>query len=380
MKIGFLHSVKLHLGNIANAKLSRVMYEDWKVNPRGWFYSHFYGQHTSRDELRGLIYNYRTYSRELQDLDEYDLIALSLNFDTYHSDFHKFVTDVINKLYYYMPILHQKEVIIMAGNETFEKRRSAEKVFETCFDTKKGIEKSVKPNLPVCGWNQKIYTSGEKKAFNKLLNSELMKSVCKYIGYQSLGTHPTVLHDIIYTIKDKGFEPIDVEMGTKFDNFQIMLSLFNINKFSGVDKIFLLTPYISKELANYNKIFKNYALCINGRQKEKFEIIRHIQQYKDKKEEVLNKMFDDIVLGIIYKYGTRGWGVKRIQKIFNIWIEEWHDNYQGIAQIEEDGLFGSNTKKAITDYQKHMMLTIDGIAGSETLTSMFNFMLNRFNK
>jgi len=375
MKIGFLHSVKLHLGNIANAKMYRIGYDEWKINRIHW-YTFFYGEKTDRKELRGLIYNYRPYYKEFEDMLDYDTIFLSLNFDVYHSDFHKFVTDVINYLYN-ARYLHSQQVIIGAGNEVFEKRGSAEKVIQTTRDVKQGVKNSVKPNLPVCCWNQKVKTTDEMKAFVDVINNSVIKSTCKYVGYQSLNTSPNTLNEVISLIKEENYEPVDVELGTVTSDFSTIKELFNIDRANQVKTVFILTPYVTRQLANYSKVWGNYALQIGEKQKDKYKIINYVQQFKtftENEQEVFNKMWDDLIFGVIYKYGTRGIGVKRIQKIFNLWIEINNE------KIDEDGLFGSQTKEAIKYYQQVNDLQIDGIVGRETLTSMMNFILDRYKK
>jgi len=378
MKIGFLHSFRTNLGNIANAKMYRIMYEDWKRSPDYWL-RRYYGEETDRYVLRGLIYNHREYHEEFQDFNNYSLIALSLNFETYAPDFSKFVTAVINDLYKNFPILHQKEVIIMAGNEVFEKRGSAEKVVRTTWDTKMGTLSSVNPNIEVCSWNEKIRTSEEKKAFEEVLDNQQHKSACKYVGIQSLETTPETMRYYTQLAQSKGYEVIDVELMTKTYRLSEIKVKFDNDKLLRIDKVFIGCPYISEQLADYNDMFNKYALSIGDFKKDKFKLVQYIQQFReDEQEEEMNKMFDDILLGICYVKGTRGWGVKRIQKIFNIWAKETFNNLE--FHLIEDGLFGSKTKNMLQFYQTENFLTIDGIAGRETLTSMFNFMLKRYDK
>lgn len=380
MKIGFLHSAKLNLGNIANAKIYRIMYEDWEHNPEAWL-GYWYGIFTERVELRGLIYNGRSYSQEFQDFNEYDLIALSLNFDTYAPDFSNFVKSVINDLYAYFPILHQKEVIILAGNEVQEKRGSAEKVVRTTWNTAMGILNSVRKDIKLCSWNQKIQTNAEKEAFKEVLDNQQHKSVCKYIGIQSLGTSAENMRIYTQLAQSKGFEVIDVELMTTSYRFSEIKTKFDNDRLLKINKVFIGFPFISEELADYNDMFNKYALSIGDFKKDKFKIIDYVQQFKDKKEEVFNEMLDDIIFGVLYKVGTRGIGVKRIQRILNLWYIDNCDDYeQEYELLINDGLFGAKTKEAIEFYQMVNNLTTDGIVGSETLTSMFNFILDRYNK
>ena len=323
--------------------MPRIHYKDWQYYPNNWMW-YYYGQHADREKLRGLIYNYRPYIQEFADLNEYDLIAFSLNFDNYPSDFQKFVTSVINDLYKQFPFLHNKEVIIMAGNEVQEKRGSTAKVFETCFDTKKGIEKSVKSNLPVCGWNQKVRTDTEVKMFNKLLTSDLMKSTCKYIGIQSLESR--YLGWGIVKAQLAGFETIDVELGTKTSDFNSIKDLFDIDKANQVNKVFIMCPYISQELANYDKNFKKYALSINGDKKDKYKLIKYIQQFKSKEEGM--KIADE------YKLNDKG------DRVID-WIQA-QLFYEGhLAHPIDFGNFNIATEKAVKAWQKANVLEITGV-------------------
>ena len=46
-------------------------------------------------------------------------------------------------------------------------------------------------------------------------------------------------------------------------------------------------------------------------------------------------------------------------------------NSSGLSiSIEEDGVFGSQTKNAVKEFQRHHGLKIDGIAGPETLAAL----------
>jgi len=261
MKIGFLHSVKLHLGNIANAKMYRIMIDDWIEGSDYWL-NYFYGEHTNRAKLRGLIYRYRAYKQEFEDFNDYDLIFLSLNFDTYYLDWHKFVTDVINVLYRNYPILYQKEVIIGAGNEVWEKCRNVDKFIRVVWDTAEGIRNSIKPSLPICMWNQKVRTREEKEVYPIICKNNTIKSCCKYIGIQSLETSPTTLSWAINGATIEGFNVIDTELMTTTDSFSDIKNKFEIDRANCVDKIFIGCPYVSRRLAKEYPIWEKYALAI----------------------------------------------------------------------------------------------------------------------
>jgi len=374
MKIGFLHSVKLHLGNIANAKMYRIMIDDWIEGSDYWL-NYFYGEHTNRAKLRGLIYRYRAYKQEFEDFNDYDLIFLSLNFDTYYLDWHKFVTDVINVLYRNYPILYQKEVIIGAGNEVWEKCRNVDKFIRVVWDTAEGIRNSIKPSLPICMWNQKVRTREEKEVYPIICKNNTIKSCCKYIGIQSLETSPTTLSWAINGAKLEGYEPIDVELGSgESDSFSVIKELFDIDRANQIKKVFLLTPYISKELSDYNGMFKKYALSIGDFKKDKYAIIDYAKKYKNKKEE-MNKMLDEAIMGTIYKYGTRGFIVKLIQKCFNDWKSSLFTESPEIDYLDTDGKYGTKTKNAIKIFQEEQELSVDGVVGTNTMRALIKSFL-----
>lgn len=377
MKIGHLHSWRQKdLWNNFNAILIRHQYETWDYARKTLgkiYWGLKYGKGSNREKLRDLIYSINNFTF-LFHAQHYDLIFLSLNFDIYPSsqDFITFVKDVVMTYKLHYP---NKEIIIGAGNECFEKVQSAEKVFETCFDTKKGIEKSVKPNLPVCGWNQKVRTVAEVKAFQQLCKSDLMKSTCKYMGIQSLGTSKSRLVWAINMARSEEFEVVDVELGHQSDDIGNVLDLFHIDKNNGIKKIFILCPYISKELANHDENFKNYALSIGDYKKEKFLLIGIIQHFKDKKkEEMIPKMLNEAIMGTVYKYGTRGYIPKLIQKCLNEFIK--HGGTHEVPLLVEDGLYGSKTKEIVILYQEASgNLEVDGIVGRNTMRSLINYFL-----
>ena len=57
------------------------------------------------------------------------------------------------------------------------------------------------------------------------------------------------------------------------------------------------------------------------------------------------------------QYGSKGGDVKVVQKLLN----------QHGYQLNEDGIFGNNTLAAVKDFQKKNGLTVDGIAGKDTI-------------
>ena len=59
-------------------------------------------------------------------------------------------------------------------------------------------------------------------------------------------------------------------------------------------------------------------------------------------------------------YGSQGDAVRQLQSELN------KHGYQ----LNEDGIFGKNTRSAVRDYQKKNKLRLDGIAGDETWGSL----------
>ena len=372
MKIGFLHSCKLHLGSIGNAKIYRIMYEDWDDDSYGEWMEAYYGQFTDRREERGLIYNYRPYYKEFSDFDDYDLIALSLNFDTYPDDFHKFVYDVIMDLYRKFPVLYKKKVIVLAGNEVFEKRGSVEKVVQTTWDVAQGIKNSMK-KLDICCWNQKIYTAKEKQAFNTLLSNPIIGQICKYVGYQSLGTKACDLATYIRYIKNMGYTPVDVECGHISPLIGPTKELFNVDKDNGVPIIFFIAPFISTNLQEFSRVWGWYAMQVGDEPKDKYKMIKYVQQYKDKPEEVIKEMIDDIIFNRLYKIGSEGIGVVRIQRILNLWLEKEHPDSDSYVYVS--GKYDEHTDILVKNFQEYEGLLIDGLAGKQTLTQLVRFLI-----
>lgn len=61
------------------------------------------------------------------------------------------------------------------------------------------------------------------------------------------------------------------------------------------------------------------------------------------------------------KVGAKGAAVSELQKLLN----------QNGYSLATDGVFGANTQAAVSDYQKKNGLTVDGIAGNQTWSSLF---------
>lgn len=277
IKIGHLHSCfqDNRVLDYFDAILIRADFETWdyckKYNME--FLNCQYGQYSQRAKLRELIYPNIKYKHWLTITSQYSFVFLSANADTYpnRQDFTDFVKEMVNLF---------KPDVVGAMNEGWEKLRSIEKMENIVTWTTQGIKASTKPDLKICFYNQKIKTSNERNAIAQLVDNEIIKKYCKFFGFQSLGTSPTRLKEYIPFIKGKNFEPINVEWGTITSDFKTIKELFN----DGVDKVFILTPYISQELASYDENFKKYALNINGDEKDKYKLISYIQQFKSEEE------------------------------------------------------------------------------------------------
>ena len=380
MKIGFLHSwQQKDLWNSFNAILIRHQYETWNYarfhNLNYWRLK--YGKGSSREKLRDLIYNH-TNQDFLLLAQHYDMIFLSMNFDIYPPSevFREFVRDIVSTYRSYYPY---KEIILGAGNETQEKRKIAEKVIQVCQDVKDG---SAKYGIDICSFNQKIKTSEEKEVLKRVLNSQLHKSICKYLGFQSLATSAENTRIYTQLAQSRGYEVIDTELGTETDRFSEIKMKFDNDRLLGIDKVFILTPEISKELADYRTVWKKYALQIlrdNGtiyQTKPKYAIIDYVQKYKtftnNEQREVLNKMLDNIAFKNITKMGCRGLNTKRIQYILNDWIKQYDVE---IPLLITDGIFGKNTETAVKLFQVQGELMADGIVGKNSWTALVKFLL-----
>ena len=72
---------------------------------------------------------------------------------------------------------------------------------------------------------------------------------------------------------------------------------------------------------------------------------------------------DDMKLDKLYRMGSRGIGVKFIQKILNADIKPE-------PLLVEDGIWGLNTANVVKQYQTFYGLLVDGIVGPQTMKSM----------
>lgn len=358
MYIGHLHSCfqDNKVLNYFDAILIRTDFETWDYCKKHNvdFLNCFYGQYSQRAKLRELIYPNLTYYNWFNLMKYYELIFLSINFDVYptSNQFTEFTKDIVKTFKKKYP---NKDFILGAGNETQEKRQSAEKVMETAIDVYYGARNAGILEPKICIYNQKIKTQEEQKCVKQILNDDFIQHYVNYFGYQSLETTPARLKEYITLIKEKGFEPVDVEIGTTTNNYSEIKNLFDVNRLNGVNKVFILTPYISTELANYDPIWKKYTLSYDGIYKDKYKIIQYAIQYKTKEEFIIG---DDMKLYLLKK-GVKGNFVKWLQEILE--IEYGFENVGGW-----DGDFGTLTENQVKEYQTANNLLIDGIVGKDT--------------
>jgi murein L,D-transpeptidase YcbB/YkuD len=70
-----------------------------------------------------------------------------------------------------------------------------------------------------------------------------------------------------------------------------------------------------------------------------------------------------MTLDKIYKLGSKGIGVRFIQKVLNAEIKP-------TPLLVEDGIWGAKTADIVKQYQTLYGLKVDGIVGSQTMKSM----------
>ncbi|MTI66374.1 MAG: hypothetical protein FH753_07210 [Firmicutes bacterium] len=66
---------------------------------------------------------------------------------------------------------------------------------------------------------------------------------------------------------------------------------------------------------------------------------------------------------ITLKYGSRGYEVTKLQRTLN---------NKGFSVGTVDGIYGSMTKRGVINFQKSKGLLVDGIAGNQTLSTLYN--------
>lgn len=66
--------------------------------------------------------------------------------------------------------------------------------------------------------------------------------------------------------------------------------------------------------------------------------------------------------------GSRGQGVKALQRVLDSWIKETDGT--GLIGVIPDGSFGQNTQVALATYQRHKGLSPSGYADASTLQTL----------
>lgn len=370
--LGFLHSCNQNQP-WANSVLIRILWEDiTKAEQYGYNWKAIvYGYFSSRKKERALIYpNGETYSDWARISRQYKNVFLSINFDTYPKDkrqeFIKFVTEVVNFFY-----LHNKNIIVGTGNETYEKRGTVQKVLEVVSDVHNGVYRTHK-NLPICFWNEKIRTTDEKKAVEELIKDSTIKTMCDYFGFQSLGTTSETTRKFIQLAKEKGFKILDVELGTKTEGFGDIKSLLS----DEVEGVWILTPEIRENLKIKYPKWGDYALRIVATNepdfvitdKDKRRIISYAKKFLEKEEN------EEMKLEKTYKKWSRGLPIKFIQKAINEYFMyscEGVDPKPDWYPLDVDGIFGPLTEKAIKWYQELEGLEQQlGVVDEKTMESL----------
>ncbi len=363
MYIYHLHSYKqIGQEKYFNGEVIRFLLEDdiYAENNNLDFLDLIYGT-ASRYDLRSKIYpSFMTYRKWIELSKNYSTLILSINFDVHSWKYKNFCKKILE----YFP--RNKRIIVAAGNEVYEKRGSAEKVYQTAKEVHEAMQETQRI-FPIAFWNEKIYTSGEKSALEKLLNDDRVKDICGYFAYQSLGTTNYSIDKYVKLAKRKGFKIIDIEAGTKTSNFDTLKKKVDLAIALGIKDLVIMCPVIHINLANYSDIWKKYGLAIyygNNKFliKDKYKLISYVQQFR-------TKIFigDDDMKLYILKKGVKGNFVRWLQEILEVEYDfenEYHDGW--------DGDFGSLTEKQVKAYQKANNLPINGIIEMEEVTNLLN--------
>ncbi len=363
MYIYHLHSYK-QIGQEKdfNGEVIRFLLEDdiHAENNNLDFLDLIYGT-ASRYDLRSKIYpGFMTYRKWIELSKNYPSLILSINFDTHFWKYKNFCKKILEQF------PRNKRIIVAAGNEVYEKRGSAEKVYQTAKEVHEAMQETQRI-YPIAFWNQKIYTSGEKEALEKLLNDQRVKEICEYFAFQSLGTSNSKVDKYVKMAKSKGYKCLDIELGTTTRSYLEIKSKFDLDRSLGIKDVVIMCPNISGELANYSDIWKKYALSINGDEKDKYKIINYAKQFLEKEEEQMK-------LKKVYKKWSRGLPIKFVQKAIN---EYFMYNCEGVDPkpdwypLDVDGIFGPLTEKAIKWYQEIESLEQQlGVVDEQTMESL----------
>ncbi len=282
-----------------NSLVIRFLLEDiiYAENNNLDFLDLIYGA-ASRYELRSKIYpSFMTYRKWIEISKNYPALILSLNFDVHSWKYKIFCKKILEQF------PRNKKIIVAAGNEVYEKRGEAEKVYQTTKEVYEAMQEIGK-FYPIAFWSEKIYTAGEKEAVEKLLNDKRVKDICEYFAFQSLETSNSKIDKYVKMAKSKGFKCLDIELGTITSSYSEIKSKFDLDRNLEIDNVVILCPTVHSKLANDPdfSIWGKYGLLIlydgdyNIYIKDKHKLINYIQQFKTSEEEMGLSIADEYKL------------------------------------------------------------------------------------
>ncbi len=358
MYIYHLHNYKqIGQEKYYNGEVIRFLLEDdiYAENNNLDFLDLIYGT-ASRFELRSKIYpSFMTYRKWIELSKNYPALILSINFDTHSWKYKNFVKKILK----YFP--RNKRIIVSACNECFEKRGTAEKVYQTAKEVHEAMQE-INKYYPIAFWNEKIYTSGEKSAVKNLLSDQRIKDICDYFAYQSLGTTSISIDKYAKLAKQNGFRRADIEAGTKTNNFDTLKKKVDLAIALGIKDLVIMCPVIHINLANYSDIWKKYGLAIyygnnNFSIKDKHKLINYIQQFKtigDEDMKLEKYYYKDRPTNLI-KNDKNGYGIRFLRACFN---------------LSDNNIFDNELTDKVKQYQTNNDLLVDGKVGPQTFGEM----------
>jgi len=311
----------------------------------------------SRYELRDKIYpDFMTYRKWIELSNNYSKVILSLNFDTYSQKYKEFCKKILKQF------PRNKNIIVSAVNECYEKRGSAEKVYQATLEVHQAIQETGR-NYPLAFWNQKIKTSGEKQALETLLDDSRIKDICKYFAFQSLETTSANVNKYVWIAKLKGFFIVEIELGNLVDDYDTLLKRFKLLKSLETDDVVIMCPTIHKKLSDLSSIWGKYTLStiyngeFNITIKSKHQIIQYAQQFKTKGGEDmrLEKYYYKGRSEGLIKYDKQGYGIRFLRACFG---------------LNDSNEFDVVLTTEVEEYQSANGLLIDGKVGPETFGNM----------
>ena len=280
MYIYHLHSYKqIGQEKYYDGECIRFLLEDdiYAENNNLDFLDLIYGT-ASRFEERSKIYpSFMTYRKWIELSKNYSALILSLNFDVHSWKYKNFVKKILK----YFP--RNKRIIVAAGNETFEKRGSAEKVYQTALEVHEAMQEIGK-FYPIAFWNETIHT--RDSALEKLLNDSRVKEICEYFGFQSLGSSNSKVEKYVKLAKSKGFKCGDFELATLTESFSEIEYKFNWDKKLGIDDVVIMGSTVHKKILKDYPIWGKYAHRIIDDQgniiiRDKHKLIKYVQQFRE---------------------------------------------------------------------------------------------------